>query len=97
MEDIFNSFHLEGNDISLQVISVEKLDLQYDQIYHLQAESSSYTSHEFGVNLFCEIEEGNIEHFLYITYSYWHMCNVKKVLSILGVSPYFSVLNLCSP
>ena len=37
MNDIFSYFHLEGNDISFQVISVEKLYLQYDQMYHLSS------------------------------------------------------------
>lgn len=37
MEDVFSSFYLEENDISFQVISVEKLYLQYDQIYHLSS------------------------------------------------------------
>lgn len=60
-----------------------------------QVQLSSYTSHEIGINLSSEIEKRNIEISLHISYSYWHMCNVKKVLLILEVSTYFSVLNLC--
>lgn len=61
-----------------------------------QVQPSNYTSHEIGVNLSYEIEKRNTELFLYITYSYWHMCYVEKVLFTLGVSIYFSALNLRS-
>lgn len=61
-----------------------------------QAKSSSYTSHEIGVTLSSEIDKRNIGLLLYVSYSYWHMCNVEYVPLILGVSTYFSPLNLYS-